>query len=340
MAISIANYLKKKGHQPIVFRLDRRLAEKFDIETETSVSALVAQTSFLIIGGGGMLVGNSGIRRIFSPIARKFENDFKQLKKALEKFKKNIYPISIGGAGKKDVRLPRSRERFFASNFVREGTLRLKGDLSLTERMGKSFTYFPDILFDIESHFKVRSLRKPHDGEIWIGLNLISKDMEGEYWLDKLVEEARKVPHLKLFFIRTHLENYQINYEYCPETSLPNVKPYNYSDVEDTLNLLTSLDIIISSKLHVGLTSLALRTPFLSFKGKDKTKAQLRELKADQAIFDSGDQLDEFLEQLINSGRPITLEQIYDVEKLRAASEGSKKHYQYIDHLILENMTS
>lgn len=339
MAISIANYLKRKGHIPVVYRLDKQLSKKFDIETETSISMLVSEVEFLLIGGGGMLVSNSIIKQLFSPVAREFERDFDELNTALSKYKKKIYPISIGGSGKEDVKLPKSREKFFTSNFVREGTLRLESDLLLTRKMGKSFTYFPDILFDVHSHFKLESFKKPNDGEIWIGLNLISKDLKGEKWLDRLVEEAQTNPNIKLFFIRTHLENYVTDYEYVPELTSPNIKTYVYADVNDMLNLLASLDIVVSSKLHIGLTSLALGTPFLSFKGKEKTKAQLRELKADQAIFDFGFQLDKFFDEYFASRMSFSLGQIYSIERLKHATDESKKHYQFIDRFILENMT-
>lgn len=338
MAISIANYLKRKGHLPVVYRLDKHLARKFDIETESSVSKLVSEVDFLLIGGGGMLVSNSRIKQIFSPVARKFEDDFKRLDKALVKFKKYIYPISIGGAGKEHVKLPKSREKFFSGQFVGEGTLRLKRDLLLTKKMGKSFNYYPDILFDVQSHFEVDSIRKPDDGEIWIGLNLISKDLKGERWIDELIKKAQTNPKLKLFFIQTHLENYLSDYEYVPTTTQTNVQAYKYRDIEDMLNLLTSLDIVISSKLHIGLTSLALGTPFVSFKGRDKTRAQLKELKADEAILDSGSQLHGFMDKYLTSGRSFSLDQIYDVEKLKRAASESKKHYRYIDQLISTDM--
>lgn len=340
MAVSIANYLKRKGHMPVVYRLDKQLAGKYDIETENSISKLVSQTEFLLIGGGGMLVSNSRIKQILSPVARKFERDFAMLTKALAEFKKNIYPISIGGVGQENVRLPRVREEFFTSNFVREGTMRLKGDLWLTKKMGKDFNYFPDILFDIKSHFDVSSFRKPNDGEVWIGLNLISKDLKREKWLYRLLEKAKGSSNIKLFFIQTHLDNYVADYEYVPQLKLSNIKTFRYADIADMLSLLASLDIVISSKLHIGLTSLALGTPFLSFKGKGKTKAQLKELGAEQAIFDSGSQLDELFDESFDAGISFSLEQIYDIVKLKSAAEESKKHYHYIDQVMLENMTS
>lgn len=336
MAISIANYLKKKGHCPIVYRLDALLAKQFSIEVEGSVQSLVEKVDLLFIGGGGMLVGDSILRRYFSPVARSFENDFKELNEALAVYKKNVYPISIGGDGNGRPRIPRQRKKFFSS-YVGDGTLRLKGDLRYTQKLGRNFTYIPDILFDTSNRFKVKRFQKSKKTDVWIGVNIISKDLKNETWHKELIDIAKKDSHIKLFFIKTHLENYSVDYEYLPRELSENIKIYQYADIEGILNFLASLDVLISSKLHVGLTAMSLGTPFFSFKGKKKTQAQLMELGAERAILPTGLQLEQFKKEYLDNNYRISIDKICDLEKLHYLVEESKKHYHFIDQVISAN---
>ena len=62
MAIIIAEYIKKNGHRTIVYRLDEDLSKEHNIPSERSVDKLVRDSDFLLIGGGGMLVGNSLVK--------------------------------------------------------------------------------------------------------------------------------------------------------------------------------------------------------------------------------------------------------------------------------------
>jgi len=334
MAISIASHLKEEGHEPLVYRLDPQLSQQHNIQTTNSISTFVSESDLLLIGGGGMLVGSSKLKQIFSPVARKFENDFKELNKALSFYRKNIVAVSIGGDGIEYTELPAQRRRLFSSTQFRGGTVRLKGDLPLTKKFGKKFAYIPDILFDTPNHFRVHPHQKKQT-ETWIGLNLIAKDLNGETWHEKLIEEAAKNPNLRLFFIKTHLPDYSVNYEYLPKTLPPNVTVYQYNKMEDMLNLLASLDMVISSKLHVGLTALALGTPFFSFKGRGKTLAQLKELDGERAIL-SEINLEEFTANYFDR-KAANLKKLYNEEKLRFLMEESKKHYHFIDRFVEEH---
>ncbi|WP_430972677.1 polysaccharide pyruvyl transferase family protein [Sunxiuqinia rutila] len=339
MAVSIANYLKRKGHQPIVYRLDYVLASLFNIEVENSVLKLVEKVDFLFIGGGGMLVVDSFLRQFLSPVARSFERDFKEFNEALDRYKKNVYPISIGGNGNGDSNLPRQRKKFFSSSFACNGTLRLKGDLMLTKTLGKEYTYIPDILLGTANQFRVNPdrLLKSKNNETWIGLNLLSKSLKDETWCQELIDLANKNSNIKLFFIKTHLENYPVDYEYLPDELSENVKIYQYANIEETLTFLASLDFVISSKLHVGLTALSLGTPFLSFKAKKKTLAQLKELGAEHAILHGKMSLQEIANEYFDNNFRIDINQVCDMDKLHSLKEESKKHYQFVDQAIEAN---
>jgi hypothetical protein len=131
MAVSIAIYLLNKGHIPVVYRLNKEISKQFDIETENSINDFVSNVDFCLIGGGGMLVGNSWLKRTISITAKRFEIDFKELLEAITDYKKEIYPISIGGEAKKSAPFSKYRNQFFKSQYLKKGTVRLDGDLLL-----------------------------------------------------------------------------------------------------------------------------------------------------------------------------------------------------------------
>lgn len=93
--------------------------------------------------------------------------------------------------------------------------------------------------------------------------------------------------NIVFYFIRTYLPNSNIQLELLPRINSRYIKHYNYSDPKETLEFISSLDLLVSHKLHLGLTALALDVPFISLGGKGKTKSFLKEIGADFAIYSS-----------------------------------------------------
>lgn len=333
MAVMIANYIKKKGHQPIVYRLDGELSSEYNLPTEYDVKKLVEVSDFLLIGGGGMLVGNKLLKRWLSPIARKFENDFKELNEALEKFNKNIYPISIGGEEKAKVNLSKHRYNFFKSKYIGGGTLRLKGDVSFISEMNNEFEHHPDILYDTVSHFDiVKKENSEENSKTWIALNLINDGLQNEKWHTDLIAYAKKNKNIKLTFVKTHLENYNLNYEFISNEITDNVNVHQYTSIDKTLEFLANVDIVISSKLHLGLTALSLGTPFISYKGKGKTISALKSIGGEKAIIKEGFSIDKLLDYCKPENRII--KKLYNQDLYDEMVVKSKKHFEFIDRIV------
>ncbi len=332
MAIAIARHIKKCGHVPVVYRLNKQLANQYEIESVETIRELVKDSDFCVIGGGGVLVSYKWLKRIFSPVARKFETDFKALLNSLALHKVYIYPISIGGDGKPTAKLSVWRKFFFNSKYLKEGTVRLDGDVQLLNKFGKQFSFYPDMLFDVASHFKVKKL-KPNDKVIKVGLNLIAKDLVNETWHKQLIEYAKKHSNIKLFFIKSHLPGYNIDYEFGPTDVAENIEIYQYSNPTEILSFLASLNLIISSKLHIGLTSLSLGTPFFSFKGRNKTKAMLSSIEANKAILESNFSIINFIANNILETKEKNME-LFNMELLQTLKMQSKKHFEFLDSIL------
>jgi polysaccharide pyruvyl transferase WcaK-like protein len=334
MAISISKYLINKGHHPIVYRLNKGLSQQFDIQTEDNIDELISKIDFCLIGGGGMLVGNSWIKRQLSIVAKKFENDFNELLDALTYYNVPIYSVSIGGGANAIAKFSNHRKQFYKSNLLKKGTVRLEGDLSLIKKYNENFIYYPDILLDTKNQFVIADEEKKSKDEIRIGLNLIKKDLKKQKWHLQLLEKAKTNKNLKLFFIKTHLPEYNIGYEYIPERlNDNNIKIYQYANLVEMLDFLNSLDLIISSKLHVGLVSLSLGVPFFSYKGREKTKAFLMTVEGKHLIINTKDEIESLINEKIYLNKKDNLN-ILNLNLLQKMITESKQHYTFINHII------
>ena len=100
-----------------------------------------------------------------------------------------------------------------------------------------------------------------------------------------LLELTLRHKRLVLHFIRSHLVDAAASYEIMPTAFGESVQLHRYRDPKETAAFLGSLDAIVSSKLHLGVVALSYGVPFLSFSGKGKTRAFMRSIGAEHAVF-------------------------------------------------------
>jgi hypothetical protein len=269
-------------------------------------------------------------------VAKRFENDFKELSDTLTRYDMPIYPVSIGGEAIATAKFSSYRKRFFLSNLLKKGTVRLKGDLDLIGKYNQNFVFYPDILLDTQNQFAITSEEKSQNQEIRIGLNLINKDLKNRQWHLQLLEKAKSDKNLKLFFIKTHLPEYNIKYEYTPkELNSDNIQVYQYTNPIEMLKFLRSLDLIVSSKLHVGLVSLSLSVPFFSYKGRGKTQAFLKSVSGENLILNSWEKEEQLLIERIYATKEKNLN-LLNLVLLQKMILESKNHYHFINQIIDE----
>lgn len=283
MAVLFSEVLAAKGAQPIAFRLDSAISSRYRIRTVNSLDELFRGAAFAIIGGGMMLGEASAIRRVLRPYARSFERDFFELRSACRRSGLTVFPISIGGDGEDDLsRLSRERLAFFKSSHCGPATVRLPSDVKLLEVLGKQATYYPDVLLSIANRWQLRR-EDGRDDRFHLGVNLNRRT--GARLMRALLELTLRHKRLVLHFIRSHLVDAAASYEIMPTAFGESVQLHRYRDPKETAAFLGSLDAIVSSKLHLGVVALSYGVPFLSFSGKGKTRAFMRSIGAEHAVF-------------------------------------------------------
>src|SRR5436190_1618398 len=128
-----ALHIKNMGLKPIVFQLEKGIADKFGLEVANNLDELFRDVHLCIIAGGALLTPFPFVKRILLKAAIEYEADFQNLNLAIKKYPEvKICAISIGGDG--EVRPPnkyysKHRIAFFSSPQFLDGTVRLGGDI-------------------------------------------------------------------------------------------------------------------------------------------------------------------------------------------------------------------
>jgi hypothetical protein len=249
-----------------------------------------------------------------------------------------ICAISIGGDG--EERQPKkyySRHRisFFSSHQFLDGTVRLAGDVEQMKKFGKNFKFIPDCLLSVNKFVKPPATIKnlPDVPISKIGFNFKKGKYLSEPFLDGLFSYAGKNKNIIFYFITTHLEKTGMDYEYIPAKETENIKIIKYTDPEELLQFMSELDVLISSKLHLGITGLTVQTPFLSYRGPGKAKSFLQSIGGENMILDDNITFDELNRAFFYN----TKEQLFnliDTQLFDVMVEKSFEQFKFAEKII------
>ena len=328
MAILFARHLERRGYQPVVYRLDRSVAATEGIAVADGLDELLRDAAVLVLGGGGLLVGDLLLRRLVVSHARAFERDFTVLHDALRRRRIPAIAVSIGGDGR-GIRtvLPAGRRALFSDPLLASASVRLRGDVDLLAALGRRAVHYPDVLLDIATLLPTTSVARKL-GRARIGINLATKVAGG--LRPMLLQLARANADCELVCIGSHLPSHGFTYEMTLEGDMPNVTQEHYRSPGQMMALLELLDVLISSKLHVGVTALSMGVPFLSFGGKGKTRGFLEQVGLADSILAPADEA-RLLSLIASPQALLRLRETTDftgVEAQRALSHG---HLDFLD---------
>ncbi|KEO71828.1 polysaccharide pyruvyl transferase family protein [Anditalea andensis] len=266
MAAMFFKFLKNKKYDIIIYNASSYLKEELKANSTNNIDDFVRKCDVVIIGGGGMLVNNSLLKFLLKKTEFQFEYSFFKLLKALKKYNKRIIPVSIGGANSADLNNI-FKKTLFTSKYTVNGTVRLKSDLELVQP--DIFTYLPDVVLSTYKFFPKSIEAKGTKKRII--LNLKNKNAT------PLIETFKKYEifdKFEVFSFSSHAESKKEfgSYEYVLADS-----SFKYAKLTDAINFLSTSDLVISSKLHVGVTALSYNIPFISYNGPQKAKEFLKE---------------------------------------------------------------
>ncbi len=283
MALMFIKKIADMGHQPSIFRASPSLANQLNCKNYTSTKRFVADSDLIVLGGGGMLINTPLLRFLLRREAFDFEKICYELYIHVTKYKKPIIPISMGGAASDIVTNP-FKKKLFDSKHTIAGTVRLPSDLRLVDN--KTFQYISDVVLATKYFFQVvetgddAAKKKKR-----LILNLKTKTSE------PLINELGKNGILDRFDVKSfHSHDISLAHYGAYEYKYPKGS-FQIDSVRSGVEFLASADIIVSSKLHVGVTGLSYGIPFISYQGPSKAKEFLKSESLDGFICDEPSEL-------------------------------------------------
>lgn len=332
MGVMFADRLKKLGASPIVYRLDPALANKYGLQTTQSLDELLSGSQFCIVGGGGLLIGKSKL----SQVDEEIEDDFESFALATQKYNCPLHPLSIGGDGRGvKTPFPRGRYRLFSGPTCQFTTVRNQSDIALMAHLGKEAVHYPDVLWGAPSYWNLQP-HTPSTDTLKIGINL-ADTRKHRTFVSVLLQLAKlKQQKVEIHLIRSHLAQCPIDYEMLPEQgdNRDNLHSYTYQDPVEMLSFLGSLDVLVSQKLHLGLSALAMGVPFVSYGGQGKTRTLLKSIGADRAIAATDKVSTLKLAWNLMMRNQNETRNIFDFESYKVLDQHSQQHMTYLASLV------
>lgn len=335
-AIAFSHHIKTLGYNVKLFQLDDELAEKYGLQSVKTVDELCEGVKLVIIAGGALLTPFRWYKRVLNKAACEYEADFKDLYKAMQKYKDvKFCAISMGGDGK--VKNPKTwyshwRIDFFRSDAFLNGTVRLAGDVEqMKSAFNKDFVYHADMLFRAPDYFEYDLL--PKTDKVRVCLQFKKGRYMDKQLLADIYKYAEEHDDMEFHFITTHMPKIGLTYQYMPANPSKNIFCDAYQSPRQLLGVLASCDVTMTSMLHVGLMGLTVNTPFVSYRGPGKTKSFLKSIGGEWAILPDNISFTELREQILTKKKP-DLYARYDNKAIREMMEDSKKQYEFCTKIV------
>lgn len=282
MAVVFARFVKQLGLTPVVFGISLSQGSKYGFEVTSDVRELIRNASVCVVGGGAWLVAETPRA---SSAALKRQQEFLDFAAAVEDYSCPTCLISIGSDGPyaQNHELSAPRQRLLRSGLCRLATVRLPGDTTLLEEYRIPTQYFPDILLDADRLVSV-SPASHDDAACRIGLNLSRQSRFAGIVASVLSRASRAV---EICFLDT------VSHSSSKGNHASDFKPpiwassdlHVHSDPVDMLRFISGLDLVITHKLHLGVTALSLSVPYISLGGQGKCRAFLETIGSPDSYF-------------------------------------------------------
>jgi hypothetical protein len=267
MAYMLAEHVMKRSHSVSLYKPSWQLSQELGAPGVRSVSDFVRSADAVVLAGGGWLcvppLDKSGRNRSMTELAA--------LVHELQRQKKPLIAISIGGDGSNHSWHSAQRD-LLASPLLRAITCRLKSDISkpgIRER-SRVAEHFPDVVLQTAIRFGSVA---PGEGLAMtrcpIGLNVSSRR--------RLALLRPSVGRLssQACFLQSAIDCGDGHLDSVPRGHTRSVE---YLNVRNFAAALGSFELVVSTKLHVGVAALSYGVSFLSAHGRAKTKCFLEEV--------------------------------------------------------------
>ncbi len=275
MAVIFGRYLHRIGVPFSVLKLTTDYSGPFGFDVAHTIRELLEGADVLIWGGGGLLVPwRNWIYSVFYPgVGREYEVLIREARKKGIR----LGGFSVGGTGD----CPETITPAYKQIFMEEAeyiSVRNPQDLAILRHFGVPGDYFPDLVWQAADHFPAR--RRKAD-RLRIGMDLYGGNLlrhNAAYLVPLLYALTRKRPDCDFVFMDT------TNRTKKPYRGLgriikgSRVYSHQFSSPAADMEMLASLDLLVSTRLHTLVVCLQYGVPVLSLFGEKKTTLLMRNL--------------------------------------------------------------
>jgi polysaccharide pyruvyl transferase WcaK-like protein len=296
MAYLLSRHVKSLGHAPVVFTKSPQFMTGWDVELCSDVISLVNQSDVIIFGGGGVLIP----RKSLSAQQKDFNEDLgAAVKVAIAKDIPRI-GISLGGAGKPlDQIVPAERQELVRS--LEYVSLRNSEDLQLLGQAGIDGAFHNDIVWTTADQVPVSLARST--GRRRIGLNLYLTQSRRYKLLRNILQfVVRLRPDLDFVFLDIHPGPDGSFNAFAPERMPKNCIRKTLLDIEEACREAASLDLLITTRLHLGVMAMSYGGTTIAYAAQEKTRMLYKRIGREK-LFWSGSDLWRFLECFLLPGK-------------------------------------
>ncbi|SED90727.1 polysaccharide pyruvyl transferase family protein [Rhodobacter sp. 24-YEA-8] len=329
MAILFAKKFSQAGHTVEVFGLQETEASLNGLVVCNDIYSGVKNADVVVLGGGAVLKEAQIARILLKAAPRKIEARYISLFRAISRYGTPVCFTSIGSDGISSFSdVAWTRRRLFTSPLMLGGTVRLMKDVEILGSKSVGAEFIPDVLIGAAHHFG-------HEPAKWgfqrpkILLNLHQRHASfGRSFVSYL---HRHLPDAKIVISNSHLPSSGLSYEWKGDLSGELYTPYK--DCLEFRDLIRTVDFVVSSKLHIGLTAMSYGIPFMSVGGRGKVRDQLHQLDLQSECYVAPDDCASVFEADF-SQRAYRIKERLDqiVPSLAVISSG---HFDVLDRLVL-----
>lgn len=267
-AVLYGEELRKAGHSPAIFRLGSEYGRPFGLHGVSSMDDLLGDADVLLRGGGALLMPRRSLLHwVKSPRdeAESFESTRRAIRSGIR-----LAASSVGGDGS----IVKSLSPSYRDEFVRAAsliTVRNPEDVATLQGLGVASEYFPDLLWLLGENV---STPVHSSGGMRIAFDFYPSTLLrnfAPYLVPLLRQLVNRRKDCQFYFLDSTTKGVRPYAGLARLIGGSNVRRHQFSGFEDSLEFLGSLDLLVSSRLHVPMAALQFGVPVLSVLAEKKT---------------------------------------------------------------------
>ncbi|TIS79314.1 MAG: polysaccharide pyruvyl transferase family protein [Mesorhizobium sp.] len=284
MAYLFSKCVKDDGHDPIVYA--KRRSDKMDwgFKICSDIKEFVESVDVVIFGGGGLLIP----RQQPSEVVEDFNDDLELiLEYTIEKSIK-LFAFSIGGAGKDiDEIVPVARQELIRRlTYV---TLRNREDLKLLAQANTEGEFLDDVVWTTSRKISGSRYDKGRS-RLRVGLNIYLGSSRRSRLAKRILQIVTRIrKDIDFIFYEINPKKDGHFGAFCANLTQDNCSSKILTDVEDACGEASSLDLLITTRLHFGVIAMSYGVPCIAYSGAEKTKLLYKHINRSSFFWRIGD---------------------------------------------------